>query len=270
MQLGISSYTYTWAVGAPGYPPSHPLSAIDLLNKADALGVPRVQVADNLPLDRLSPVELDRFECRANELGVSIEVGTRGIGSDHLRTYLALASRLRSPIVRVVIDTSDYHPPMGEVVTTIRSVIHEYERAGVCLAIENHDRFKARALVHLLEQIDSPSVGICLDTVNSLGALEGPEAVVTELGPWIVNLHLKDFVIRRPTHLMGFIVEGCPAGQGRLDVPWLLEELKGHGRDPNAILEQWTPPAEDLQATIATEERWAAASVKYLRTLIDE
>ena len=88
MQLGISSYTFTWAVGVPGHPPERPMSPLDLLRKAVELGVRLVQVADNLPLDQLSPVELDAFQRRASELNVSIEVGTRGIDPHHLATYL--------------------------------------------------------------------------------------------------------------------------------------------------------------------------------------
>jgi len=187
-----------------------------------------------------------------------------------LRTYLALAEHFGSSIVRVVVDTADHQPTEAEIVASMRAVMPAYERAGVCLAIENHDRFRARTLTRLLEQIDSPSVGICLDTVNSFGALEGAEAVLAELGPWVVNLHIKDFTIDRPDHKMGFTVEGRPAGQGRLDVPWLLQTLRGLGRDPNAILELWTPPQEDLAATVALEDHWAAASVEYLRELVPD
>jgi len=113
-------------------------------------------------------------------------------------------------------------------------------------------------------------VGICLDTVNSFGALEGPETVVETLGPWTVNLHVKDFAIERVSHAMGFVVEGKPAGRGRLNVPWLLEKLRALGRDPNAILELWTPPGATLEETIAREAEWAEDSIKYLRSLIPD
>jgi sugar phosphate isomerase/epimerase len=268
MRLGISSWTYTWAVGVPGHLPDRPMTAMDLLDKANALGVHVVQVADNLALHRLSSEELSDFKQCASELGISVEVGTRGIAHDHLRTYLELAGRFQSPILRVVIDTSGHHPGEDEVVRTIRDIIPEFERTGVCLAIENHDRFKATTLAAVLQRIDSPHAGICLDTVNSFGALEGPDVVLAALGPWVVNLHVKDFDIFRASHLMGFTIEGRPAGQGRLNVPWLIQQLRGYGRDPNAILELWTPPEETLAATIAKEDRWAHASVEYLRTLI--
>jgi hypothetical protein len=69
---------------------------------------------------------------------------------------------------------------------------------------------------------------------------------------------------------MGFVVEGRPAGQGRLDVPWLLERLRAAGRDANAILEQWPPPEATTHQTIAKEKAWARQSVSYLRTLIPD
>jgi sugar phosphate isomerase/epimerase len=266
MQLGISTYTYTWAIGVPGSMPEQPLSALGLLDKAKALGVHLVQVADNLPLDQLSQAELDAFAQRATDDGINVEVGTRGIHPDHLRTYLGLAQRLGSPILRVVVDTADHHPGDDEIIATIRNFVPELHRAGICLAVENHDRFQAHALACILQRIDSPNVGICLDTVNSFGALEGPEVVVETLGPWVVNLHVKDFDIRRASHQMGFAIEGRPAGQGRLDVPWLLEALRE--RTFNAILELWTPPDATVDATLAKENAWAIASVDYLRRFV--
>lgn len=270
MHLGISSWTYTWAIGVPGHPPEQPMRAVDLLNKAGALGVHVVQVADNLPLHLLSPQELADLEKRAAELDIHVEVGTRGIAHHHLRTYLALAERFRSPILRVVIDTADHHPGQDEVVDMLTEIMPEFERAGVCLAIENHDRFKAKVLADIVERIGSNYIGICLDTVNSFGALEGPDVVLAALGSRVVNLHVKDFDIFRASHLMGFTVEGRPAGQGRLNVPWLLQELRGQGLDPNAILELWTPPESTLSDTVAKEDAWAHASVEYLRTLIPD
>jgi L-ribulose-5-phosphate 3-epimerase UlaE len=106
--------------------------------------------------------------------------------------------------------------------------------------------------------------------VNSFGALEGPEVVVDALAPYTVSLHVKDFTIRRVDHQMGFVVEGSPAGQGRLDIPWLLESISEAGCEPNAIIELWTPPDPDLPATIAKEEAWARESVTYMHRLVPE
>ena len=268
MRLGISSFTYSWAIGVPGHPPQRPLGVMGLLNKALELDVHLIQVADNLPLDRVPPEELNAFQAHAARHSIGIEVGTRGIAPDHLFRYLELARRFNSPILRVVIDTADHHPDAEEVIVTLRTVIPEFERAGVCLAIENHDRFKAMVLADIIHRIGSHYIGICLDTVNSFGAQEGPEAVLRVLGPLTVNLHIKDFAVIRAKHNMGFTIEGRPAGQGQLDIPWLLRELNRMGRDVNAILELWTPPQERLEDTIALEDAWAKSSIAYLRSLI--
>jgi len=268
MQLGISSFAFTWAVGVPNHPPAQPMTAHDLLARAVELGVSLVQYGDNAPLDRLPEAEQQSLAQRARALGIKVEVGTRGIDSDHLRRYLALAQQFGSPILRVVVDTAQHHPDADEIVARLRVILPEFASAGVVLAIENHDRFRATTLAAILERIGSSHVGICLDTVNSFGALEGPDVVLDALGVWVVNLHVKEFVVRRASHNMGFTVEGAPAGQGMLDVPWLLGRLRELGKDPNAILEQWTPPEADLAATIAKEDAWAVASIAYLRQLI--
>jgi sugar phosphate isomerase/epimerase len=270
MKLGISSYTYTWAVGVPGYPVDNALTAAGLLERAAALGVSLVQIADNLPLDSLSEREQAELAAAAADQSIQVEVGTRGILPAQLAVYLELARMFRSPIVRVVIDTADHHPDVPEVISLLKESLPAFQRAETILAIENHDRFSVNDFRIILETIDSPALGICLDTVNSFGALEGPEVVVATLGPWTVNLHIKDFTIRRADHMMGFVIEGTPAGQGRLDAAWLLESLKPYGRDFNAILELWTPPSGDLGSTVDREARWAAESIKYLRGLIPQ
>ncbi len=270
MRLGVSSYTYTWAVGVPGYPPERPVTEFELLDLAAAAGVRVVQIADNLPLERLAPNDLAGVARRAQDMGIELEVGTRGVACAHLERFIEIATTLRARILRVVVDTREHRPAIPEIVDCVREVLPELERRGICLAIENHDRFRARELAGIVRHIDSAQAGVCLDTVNSFGALEGPEAVVDALGPLVVNLHVKDFSIERATHMMGFAIEGRPAGAGRLDVPWLLDRLRAYGRDPNAILELWTPPEPTLSATIAKESAWAAASLTYLHRLVGD
>lgn len=244
------------------------MTAQQLVKRAHLLGVRRVQISDNLALAALPASELDELEITARRLEVGIEVGTRGIAPAHLHTYLQLATRFSSPVLRVVVDTATAHPSPDEVIGTVRSVISEFEKAGVTLAIENHDRFTAASIARIIDKVGSDRCGVCLDTVNSFGALEGPAQVVATLGPLCVNLHVKEFTVVRASHFMSFSVEGRPAGQGMLNVPWLLQELRNMGRDPNAIIELWTPPQPDIAATMALEDDWTMQSVKFLRTLI--
>ena len=94
----------------------------------------------------------------------------------------------------------------------IREVLPAYREAGIRLAIENHDRFRAHELVAIIAATDADYVGICLDTANSLGADEGIWEVARTLAPHTLNLHVKDYRIERLDHQMGFTVRGAPAG----------------------------------------------------------
>lgn len=271
MRLGIGSYTYVWAVGVPGYPqPPQPLTALAILDKAVELGVRLVQIADNLPLHRRSDAELDELRRGADERGIVLEVGTGGIDADHLRHYIAIARRLGSGILRTVIDAAGERPTPEDVVARLTPLMPEFERAGVTLAIENHDRFKAVTLRDIVERLRSTHVGVCLDTANSLGSLEGPEHIVEVLGARTVNLHIKDVRVFRPPHHKGFIVEGRPAGGGQLDIPALLARLRALGARGNAIAELWPPPEPILPDAVAREAQWARESVAYLRALIPD
>ncbi len=268
MRIGLSSYTYTWAVGVPGHAPRRPLTLLDLLECARSLDVDVLQVADNLPLGEVPEAELEVFAHRARELGIAVEVGTRGIGEARLRRYLALAERLASPLLRVVIAQQGHDYTPDEAIAALKRQRPAFQRAGVVLAIENHERFSTDDLVRIVESLGTDWAGICLDTVNSFGALEGPTVVVEKLSPFTVNLHVKDFSVRRPEHMMGFEIEGRPVGHGRLNVPWLFEKLGGAQRALSAIIELWTPPGETLESTIGTEREWAEMSVHYLKGLL--
>ena len=105
---------------------------------------------------------------------------------------------------------------------------------------------------------------------NSVAVPEGWKQVTEVLAPHTMCLHFKDFTIRREWHMMGFILEGAPAGKGQLDAGWLLSTLKASPYDFNVIVELWPPEQAQLADTIALEHAWAAESIPYLRGFIKE
>jgi 3-oxoisoapionate decarboxylase len=232
------------------------------------LGVDVVQVADNLPLSLLSPRDLSAFAERARELELRVEVGTRGIDDENLQNYLSLARQLASPILRIVIAQHGHDVTPAEAIARLKQHRGSFGDMGVKLAVENHERFTTDELITIVTELGTDWAGICLDTVNSFGALEGPAVVVAKLAPLTINVHVKDFVVRRAEHMMGFTIEGAPVGQGQLDVPWLVEALGGSEREISAIIELWTPPEETLEATVQKEAEWAEVSTRYLKNLL--
>ena len=263
MKLGIGTYTYGWAFAA--HPSS--LTLAGLLDRACALGAAVVQIADNAQPDQLSTAALADLRRRAADSGLELELGGRGLTQANLDRFIELASLLGGRLLRFVIDAGDYRPEPPEIASRLRAALPRLRDRGVTLALENHDRFRAAEFVQIVQTVADPCVGICLDTVNSFGALEGPEVVVATMAPFTVNLHLKDFTIRRVPHQMGFVVEGTPAGEGRLDIPGTLAALAPHNRCRTAILELWTPPAATVSETLRQEEQWAERSMANLRCM---
>jgi len=269
MQLGVSSYAFGWAVGVPGHLPPQPFDENDLLAFARAQGLSLIQFGDHLPLHTFDETRLARLRSAADSGAprVRIETGARGLTEAHLARYIEISQQLDARLLRFVIDGAGYEPSPTDVVALVRNALPALKAARVTLGLENHDRFPARTLRTMLEQIGDDHVGICLDTANSLGAGEGLDHVVDQLAPHTVNLHIKDFAIARVSHAMGFIVEGRPAGRGMLDVPKLLAAVAPHGRCRTAILETWVPPEARFVDTIAKERRWAEESLAFLKPL---
>ena len=263
MILGLSSYTYGWAVGLAGHQPARPLDERGLLDHCRAQGVKLLQIGDNLPLHTFDSERLDRLANRAAREGVELEVGARRLTAERIASYTAVARQVGAKLLRFVIDDIDYHPEPGMVAAVLRQCLPLLD--GFTLGIENHDRFPAAVLREIIESTGSHRIGVCLDTSNSLGAGEGIAAVTAVLAPLTVNLHIKDFHIQRLPHLMGFIVEGRPAGAGMLRLTELLGQLAPHARCRTAVLELWTPPEPDLEKTIVKEAAWAVQSLEFLR-----
>ncbi len=265
MRLGLSSYTYTWAVGVPGSIPSKQLSAFDLVGRAAVSGLNLVQIADNLPLEMMNQSELTNLRKFAADKEIEIEMGGRGLTPEHTIKCLEAAKTLNSPILRMVIDGAGYEPDLETIINTIKQLVPEFKSRKIKLAIENHDRFKAREFERIIQDVGSEWVGICLDSVNSMGAGEGFETVSEILIPYTINLHIKDFAIFRVSHKMGLVIEGRPAGQGMLNISRLVSALSESGRCQSAILELWTPPESAIEDTILKEEKWASESINYLK-----
>ncbi len=263
MQLGISSFTFGWASGVTRFEaPARVLGPHDLLDRARELKVSLVQFGDNLPLHELPLADRRVLAQRAQKENIVLEAGARGLTPDHLERNIVIAREIGAPLLRFVIDAAPFEPRAAEIVSTLRAILPEL--ASLKIGIENHDRFPARVLRDIIEEVGDKRVGICLDTANSLGAGEGLREVVPMLAPHTLNWHIKDYHIARLPSLMGFCVQGRPAGSGDLEFEFVWEELARFERCASAVVELWTPPEASIEQTIEKEARWAAQSLDWL------
>jgi sugar phosphate isomerase/epimerase len=267
MKLGIGSYAFMWSIGFDGARPRAPMTAAGLLEKADELGVTLVQYGPNCTLDNLDTGELDRLVATARSRQTDIEIATRGLEKRHLERQLELAQRTGAKLVRTIPEIGGAPVTAAQCAAPLQNVLPSFEKAGVRLAIEN-GKIPARELRELLDTTGSPFLGAVLDTTNSLAVPEGWRYVAELLAPHVMCLHFKDFVIKRVWHMMGFICEGTPSGNGQADLPWLLKTLRISKHDFNVMLELWPPQQSNLEQTVGLEKKWAYESVSYLRRFI--
>jgi L-ribulose-5-phosphate 3-epimerase UlaE len=101
-----------------------------------------------------------------------------------------------------------------------------------------------------------------------LGANEGINEVTRVLGSHTVNLHVKDIIIKRLSHKMGFMIEGCAAGEGILNIPHIIQQLKPYNKCKTVTLEVWSQPEATIEQAIAKEKQWVETSIKYLKTIL--
>ncbi|MEZ4772552.1 MAG: sugar phosphate isomerase/epimerase family protein [Bacteroidia bacterium] len=267
MKLGISTFAFAWAIGVGNRRPLQPMNALDFLQRAKDLGLNRVQFGDNLPLHQLPEPELAQLIGFCRDENIQAEVGARGLLPDHVQTYLDIAGRFRSPFLRIVVDAPGYEPDMSKIVSVINQVLPVLKQKNVKLAIENHDRLKADQFVEMVERTDPEWVGICLDTINSMGADQSIGEILSLLAPYTFNFHVKDYTIKRKWHNMGFDTTGTPAGQGMMPVKKIVETLRQYNRCYSATLELWPEPMDDLEQTIRKEAQWVEQSINYLKTI---
>lgn len=98
------------------------------------------------------------------------------------------------------------------------------EKIGVRLAIENHKDWRADDLLKIVARANSPQIGICLDTGNSIALLEEPHEVVEALAPKAFTTHFKDMGVAE--YPEGFLLSEVPLGKGFLDLSRIIRLLR--------------------------------------------
>lgn len=269
MKLGLGSYAFRWNIGIKDQVPATPMTAFQVLDAAQGYGLDVVQYADNLPLDRLSEADHHRLYESAAEKGIALELGTQCFDADEVSRYIVIGQRLHAKLLRVALDAEDALMPVPELAEQLRPLLEKAHNAGMRIAIENHFNYPSPRMVELLESIDDPTLGVCLDVANSICAGEWPEETITMLAPYTINLHLKDYQITPDKYGVGFYIHGVPLGQGRANIPWILDQLKHCQPEMSVLLEHWLPKGDDVAKARAQEVPWldqtVAAAKEFLK-----
>jgi sugar phosphate isomerase/epimerase len=261
--IGVSTYAFFWQWQSTA---AQPLSLADMVDKAAGWGVTLLQICDYPLIEAYDDSALAALRGHAADRGVQLELGTRGVQPEHLTRYLRIAEALGVTLVRSMINTGDHRPSIEEAVTLLKQVMPASEDAGVIVALETYEQVPVRDLVRVVEEVDSPALGICLDPGNCVAALELPATTVELTAPHVRNIHVKDFAFSRRDGWVGFTFAGCPLGEGLLDYRHLVDTVQAEQRGLNQIIEHWLPWQGDSATTIQTEDQWTLHNLSYLRS----
>ncbi|BCL25436.1 sugar phosphate isomerase/epimerase family protein [Streptomyces aurantiacus] len=265
MAHGISTYAYFWRIS--GRAP-RPMTLSEMLRDTAELGGRVFQICDYAPVESYDVAQLADLRATAADLGLTLELGTRGVRPAHLLKYLDLARRLDVTLVRSMLNTADHRPDTAEAVPLLKESVSRYEDAGVTLGLETYEQVSTDDLLAVVRGVDSERLGVVLDPGNSVARLERPVDVVAATAPHVVNIHVKDFAFTRRDGWVGFTYAGCPLGEGLLDYDAMIAAVHAARPDAdgiNQIVEHWLPwQDEGFDATARLEHQWTQHSINTL------
>ena len=256
MKIGLSSFAFRWAFKAG-------MSADDFLEKAAGMGAEVVQLCENAGLDRLDERDLGELAKHADRLGLTLECGGSSGDAAEIEAGIRRTVRLRGSIYRCVLDSTGLAQPA--VIDNLRAVVPMLKECGVVLCAENHSRFSPATLRRIVMEVDDPVVAVCLDPLNSLAQLIGPDETIRELIGLTRTAHVKDARIRRSG--TGFVVSGVPLGEGQLNVSNYVKAVAA--RVETLLLESWMEPDDGQTGarTLEQEVLWAESGLALIRNL---
>ncbi|MEU1972998.1 TIM barrel protein [Microbacterium sp. NPDC019599] len=261
--IGLGTYAFFWQHSDRS---PEPLSLRGAFEATRAMDIDLFQICDFAPLDAMSDAEIAEAAAAGRDLGLTIQLGTKGVEPARLERYLGLAAAFDAQLVRSMLYGPESRPTLTEASVWLREALPAYESAGVTLALETYEQVATADLVGLVESFGSRQLGICLDPANVVARLELPRDCVELTADLVANVHVKDFAFARQPGWVGFTYSGARMGDGLHDYAHLLETVRPRERGIDEIVEHWLPWQGDPETTIRTEREWTRATVEHLRS----
>lgn len=282
MKLAIDSYCYHRYFGeiyaGLQRDPGRRMTVWDFLKRARRLGVDGVSI-EACFLPPLAQAFLGRLRDTLDEYGFErvwawghpdgLRSGTDVRAAKDLVKHLGVARQLGANVMRIVGGSRRTRPDSWSLhkrrlVKMLRPLARAAGDHGVVMAIENHIDILADEMVDLITTIDSPWLGVCLDTANNLRLFEDPLAVAKALAPFARATHVKDVTALRGNPKEFSFWPSVPLGEGLVDVAGVLGYLKQAKYKGLLAFE-----IDYLHPRYGEEDRAVAKSLRHLRSLLE-
>ena len=290
MLLGLHTYSlYLHGIGQAWadfkLPWPRQLTTFELFDLAGDLGLDGLHLDDGV-LERLDTAYLQEVGAAAVERGLyleynfSMDMGGMDIGIQHdLEEAIATAFALGADIVKVSMDlkrprpvsASRFHPDvidqMKSFATRLTASAPAAKDAGIKIAVENHCDSFSEEILWLLDRVDHPAVGACIDTVNALMLMEDPMQAIENLAPRAFTNHFRDDRIEFQRY--GFKLTGAAVGDGDIDMKrayGIIQRRSGMRRIN--IETEMEIPLDNMEQALQTELETIQRSIRYCREVL--
>jgi len=290
MLLGLHTYSFylhgigqAWADFKLPWP--RQMSTFELFEEAVRLGLDGLHLDDGV-LETLDPAYLQEVRAAARQHGLyleynfSMDLGGRGIGIQHdLAEAIVTAEYLEADIVKVSMDLvrprplagSRFHPrvkkQMKSFAARLKASAPAAAAAGIKIAVENHCDSFSEEILWLLDLVDHPAVGACIDTVNALMVTEDPMQAIANLAPRAFTNHFRDDRIEMQRY--GFKLTGAAVGEGDIDMQRAYEIIRTQSTMRRINIEtEMEIPLDDMAQALRLEKETIERSIRYCREVL--
>lgn len=289
MKLGMHTYTlHLWGFGQNwgivAEPRPKEFSLIELMNRSTEWGLQGLHLT-GCDLESKDERSLEVIKAAAEERNLYLEYNFSLNEefdprlNDTIKDGVLMASKLGAENAKVSLDIkrprplygSCFHPlvmrQLADIYDQIMDGLGDLENTGVKLALENHTETYADEIIWLIEKINHPLVGACVDTVNSLAVLESPLDAVEKLAPYAFVNHFCDHKLDRDQY--GIRFHGVALGDGDIDCLRVLNTIKKTSPTDRITFEIEWDMADDL-LEVAQQKQMEAClkSIKYAREVL--
>jgi 3-oxoisoapionate decarboxylase len=281
MKIGIDSYCYHRYFGEV-YPqqrkPARSMTLEDFLDRAKELGVDGVSLESCFIVrkddqgylasirDRLDEYGLDRVWAWGHPDG--LEGGKSENEFQEMTRTFAHAKQIGAKVMRVVGSSlmfrfEDHDAQIKRLVAMFRKAVKVAEDHDIRMAIENHIDFTSDEILRLLEEVDSPYLGLNFDTANFARLLDDPIKAMRKLAPHVLATHIKDLKVNRHASVDDwYFFSSTPVGDGFVDNRQLARSLAEVGYTGFLAVE-----IDFLHPDYEDEDDAVARSVRHLREI---
>ncbi|MDO5409989.1 MAG: TIM barrel protein [Lachnospiraceae bacterium] len=292
LKLGMHTYTLhffgfgeSWGFGKDYFFPQV-MTLYELMDKAvewelDGLQITKVDIGST------DPENLAKVRKAAEDHGLYLEFNSSfDAGSDSrvnctVPEALEIGHALGCELVKFSLDIkrprelygSCMHPAvmkqMAEKYEQFKECIPLMEKYGLKIAIENHTDTFADEILWLVDKLNHPSIGTCVDTMNPLQVLENPEYAMERMLPKAYCCHFSDDLI--VVDPLGVHDIGAPHGQGSMDCPRMVQQILEKSPMDRITFENeiaFRSMDEPIEEAREREMKACEESVRYLRDVL--